>query len=57
MGLAAEWGERIPVGVIYANDRPAFEKRLPALSGGPLVGRAPDRAALAVVMEKYACRP
>ncbi|MHC4504946.1 MAG: 2-oxoacid:ferredoxin oxidoreductase subunit beta [Planctomycetota bacterium] len=57
MGLAAEWGERIPVGVIYTNDRPAFEKRLPALAGGALVGRASDRAALAAVMDKYACRP
>jgi len=34
---ALEWGDRIPVGVIYRNDRPGFEKRLPVISGGPLV--------------------
>ncbi len=30
MNTAAEWGERIPVGVIYKNDKPAFGERLAA---------------------------
>lgn len=54
MRLAAHWGDEIPVGVICENDRPPFEKRLPALAAGPLVGRAPDRQALAGVLEHYA---
>jgi len=32
-----EWGDRIPIGVIYRNTRPAFEGRVPMLAAGPLV--------------------
>jgi len=32
-----EWGERIPIGVIYKEERPTFEEQLPALNKGPLV--------------------
>lgn len=39
---ALEWGERIPVGVIYRNDRPSFESRVPVLSEGPLVDHTLD---------------
>ncbi len=34
---AQEWGERIPIGVIYRKERTTFEEQLPALSKGPLV--------------------
>jgi 2-oxoglutarate ferredoxin oxidoreductase subunit beta len=34
---ALEWGDRIPIGVIYRNDRPCFEKKIPVISGEPLV--------------------
>ena len=34
---AQEWGERIPVGVIYRKEMPTFEEQLPALNKGPLV--------------------
>jgi 2-oxoglutarate ferredoxin oxidoreductase subunit beta len=34
---AQEWGDRIPVGVIYREERPTFEDQLPALNRGPLV--------------------
>jgi 2-oxoglutarate ferredoxin oxidoreductase subunit beta len=34
---AQEWGDRIPIGVIYTEERPTFEEQLPALSKGPLV--------------------
>ncbi|HVN95372.1 MAG TPA: 2-oxoacid:ferredoxin oxidoreductase subunit beta, partial [Syntrophorhabdaceae bacterium] len=33
---ALEWGERIPIGVLYRNDRPSFEERVPVLAEGPL---------------------
>ncbi len=32
-----EWGDRIPIGVIYREKRPTFEEQLPALNKGPLV--------------------
>lgn len=32
-----EWGERIPTGVIYRNERPLLEERIPILSEKPLV--------------------
>jgi 2-oxoglutarate ferredoxin oxidoreductase subunit beta len=34
---AIEWGERIPLGIIYRHDRPTFEERFPVLAGKPLV--------------------
>lgn len=33
---ALEWGDRIPIGVIYRNERPTFEEVLPQLKGEPL---------------------
>ena len=34
---ALQWGERIPIGVIYEADLPVYEDHLPALSKTPLV--------------------
>jgi 2-oxoglutarate/2-oxoacid ferredoxin oxidoreductase subunit beta len=34
---ALEWGDRIPLGVIYRNRRPAFEARVPVIRETPLV--------------------
>lgn len=32
-----EWGERIPIGVLYqTEERPAYEEQMPALQAGPL---------------------
>lgn len=36
---ALEWGDRIPIGVFYVEDRSTYEESFPALSGGPLVGQ------------------
>jgi 2-oxoglutarate ferredoxin oxidoreductase subunit beta len=33
---AAEWGEQIPIGIIYQNLRPIYDERFPFLSKGPL---------------------
>jgi 2-oxoglutarate ferredoxin oxidoreductase subunit beta len=54
MKLGREWGDRIPIGIIYRNDRPPFEDHFPVLSEGPLVGRAVDRKMLATIIEGYA---
>jgi len=37
--LALEWGDRIPLGVIYENERPVFEDQFAALAQGPLVSQ------------------
>jgi 2-oxoglutarate ferredoxin oxidoreductase subunit beta len=39
---ALEWGERIPIGVIYRKDRPVYEKQLHALREIPLVKQKLD---------------
>jgi 2-oxoglutarate ferredoxin oxidoreductase subunit beta len=54
MGVAPEWGDKIPIGVIYQNDRAAFEDHFAVLTGGDLVGRDVDRAMLKNIMEGYA---
>ncbi|MHB9073350.1 MAG: 2-oxoacid:ferredoxin oxidoreductase subunit beta [Desulfobaccales bacterium] len=40
---AKEWGERIPIGVIYRNPRPTLEEMQPVLKAGPLVRQQPER--------------
>jgi 2-oxoglutarate ferredoxin oxidoreductase subunit beta len=52
--LAAKWGEEIPVGLIYRNDRPPFCGSIPALQPGPLVGRDVDRSVLSQIVQEYA---
>jgi len=54
MKTAIQWGERIPVGVIYQNERPTFEDHLSVLKQGPLVGRGLDGEKLQEVMESLA---
>jgi 2-oxoglutarate ferredoxin oxidoreductase subunit beta len=40
---AHEWGERIPLGVIYRDEsRPTYEQQVPALAKGPLVKQPLD---------------
>ncbi|HAS53514.1 MAG: 2-oxoacid ferredoxin oxidoreductase [Nitrospirae bacterium GWC2_57_13] len=42
---ALEWGERIPLGVIYRRQRPIYEEQVPVLAKAPLVrlpAKAPD---------------
>lgn len=34
---ALEWGDRIPIGIIYKNNRPLFEERIPVIKNIPLV--------------------
>jgi 2-oxoglutarate ferredoxin oxidoreductase subunit beta len=34
---AQEWGDKIPIGVIYKEDKPTYEEQLPALKKVPLV--------------------
>jgi 2-oxoglutarate ferredoxin oxidoreductase subunit beta len=37
---AFEWGERIPIGILYREEgAPTYEEQVPALQQGPLVQR------------------
>lgn len=51
--VASEWGDRIPIGVIYRNDRLSFEDHFPTLREGALVGRDTDRTVLMKIMRGY----
>ena len=54
MQMAMEWGERIPLGIIYSDQRQTFEKKLDVLHQGPLVGTDTDMGELKKIMEKFA---
>ena len=54
MKTAREWGERIPVGIIYRNERPIFEDHFPVLKQGPLAGRGVDQEKVKQILETYA---
>lgn len=54
MALSLKWGEEIPVGVIYSNDRPSFEEHFAILKEAPLLGRKPDMKALRDILQHYA---
>jgi 2-oxoglutarate/2-oxoacid ferredoxin oxidoreductase subunit beta len=50
---AKEWGERIPIGVIYRHPRPILEEMYPALQAGPLVRQRPERPVGALLAEFF----
>lgn len=53
MKTAAEWGKKIPIGLIYKNNRPAFEKNFSALSQGPLSEQETDMTKLKKIINKF----
>ncbi|MCA1808595.1 MAG: hypothetical protein LC725_03920 [Lentisphaerae bacterium] len=46
--LALQWGDSIPVGVIYRSRRPSFEVRQPVLHSDTLIGRLSGVSAPAI---------
>ncbi len=40
---AKEWGDKIPIGVIYRKVRPTLEEAHPALAAGPLARQIKNR--------------
>lgn len=49
---AFEWGDRIPVGIIYRTERPTLEELAPALAKGPLVKQPLERD-IGPLMERF----
>lgn len=50
MKQAMEWGEKIPLGIIYRNARPSLGKRL---GRGRLVGKETDQSSIEKIMEGF----
>jgi 2-oxoglutarate ferredoxin oxidoreductase subunit beta len=48
---AKEWGDRIPIGVIYRHPRPTLEELYPVLQAGPLVRQQPERPVAALLAD------
>lgn len=54
MEVAMEWGEKIPLGIIYRNQRVRFEKKFGVLEKGPLAGQQTDMMELKKILDKFA---
>lgn len=52
--VAGQWGEKIPIGVIYRAERRTFEESLPQLAGRPLVEQPIDTVAISRLMDELA---
>jgi len=50
---AQEWGDKIPIGVIYRSERPTYEEQIPALKAGPLVTQGHDPRELEDLLEEF----
>ena len=50
MKTAVEWGEKIPIGIIYRNNRPSFGEHL---GRGRLVGRETDKGLIERIIEGF----
>jgi 2-oxoglutarate ferredoxin oxidoreductase subunit beta len=50
MKTSTEWGDKIPLGIIYRNTRPPFGERV---GRGRLVGQGTDRSAIEKIMEGF----
>jgi len=50
---APEFGERIPLGVIYQIEKPLFEEQFAVLKNGPLALQEVSREGLRQAMQRY----
>lgn len=50
---ALEWGDRIPIGIIYRNNRPTFEERIPMLKDRPLVHQVFDVNKIGATLKEF----
>lgn len=50
---ALEWGDRIPIGIIYKNNRPIFEERIPVIKDMPLVKQPFDLSKLETTLKEF----
>jgi 2-oxoglutarate ferredoxin oxidoreductase subunit beta len=50
---ALEWGDRIPLGIIYRNKRPTLEERIPIIKNKPLVDQSFDISRLENTLKEF----
>jgi 2-oxoglutarate ferredoxin oxidoreductase subunit beta len=50
---AQEWGDRIPIGLIYRNERPVYEEQLPALKKMALVKQNIDPLQFEALLDEF----
>ncbi len=50
---ALEWGDRIPTGIIFKNNRPILEERIPVVSSKPLVKQSFDPSKLEKTLKEF----
>ncbi len=48
-----EWGERIPLGIFFRNDRPPYEDRFPMTAGSPLIAQPFDSRKVAAILQEF----
>ncbi|KAF0144304.1 MAG: 2-oxoglutarate ferredoxin oxidoreductase subunit beta [Nitrospirae bacterium] len=48
-----EWGDRIPIGIIYRNNRQMLEERIPVIMDKPLVKQLPDLSKLETTLKEF----
>ena len=49
---AMEWGDRIPTGILYRQERPTFEEQFPVLAGGTLVEQEIDPGSMERLLDE-----
>jgi 2-oxoglutarate ferredoxin oxidoreductase subunit beta len=50
---ALEWGDRIPTGVIYKNNRPILEERIPVIKDNPLIRQSFDITKIETTLKEF----
>jgi 2-oxoglutarate ferredoxin oxidoreductase subunit beta len=50
---ALEWGDHIPLGVIYKNHRPVLEERIPVIKNTPLVKQTFDKSKIETTLKEF----
>lgn len=50
---AGEWGERIPIGIIYRNERQILEERIPVIKDSPLVRHELKLSRIAETLKEF----
>jgi 2-oxoglutarate/2-oxoacid ferredoxin oxidoreductase subunit beta len=50
---ALEWGDRIPLGIIYKNNRPVLEERIPVIKNTPLVKQTFEKSKLETTLKEF----
>jgi 2-oxoglutarate ferredoxin oxidoreductase subunit beta len=48
-----EWGDRIPLGILFKNNRPAYEKRMPIIEDKPLVRQPFDISKVETTLKEF----